>query len=69
LPTPAKAPPAGSGWLHEIKHDGFRILARRDTTGVRLYTCNDNDFTKRFPLIVAAVAVLVGALLIDGDEE
>jgi ATP-dependent DNA ligase len=30
LPSPAKAPPSGPGWLHEIKHDGFRILARRD---------------------------------------
>jgi hypothetical protein len=24
LPTPAKAPPSGSGWLHEIKHDAWR---------------------------------------------
>jgi bifunctional non-homologous end joining protein LigD len=36
LPSPAKAPPSGPGWLHEIKHDGFRILARRDGAGVRL---------------------------------
>jgi bifunctional non-homologous end joining protein LigD len=38
LPSPAKAPPSGPDWLHEIKHDGFRILARRDAAGVRLYT-------------------------------
>ena len=30
LPRPAKEPPAGAGWIHEIKHDGFRIIARRD---------------------------------------
>ena len=36
LPSPAKAPPSGTGWLHEIKHDGFRIMARRDGAGVRL---------------------------------
>ena len=36
LPSPAKAPPSGSGWLREIKHDGFRTLARRDAAGVRL---------------------------------
>jgi ATP-dependent DNA ligase len=35
LPSPAKAPPSGSGWIHEIKHDGFRIMARRDGAGVR----------------------------------
>jgi hypothetical protein len=38
LPSPAKVRPSGPGWLHEIKHDGFRILARRDTAGVRLIT-------------------------------
>jgi hypothetical protein len=38
LPSPAKVPPSGPGWLHEIKHDGFRILARRDSAGVRLIT-------------------------------
>ena len=30
LPSPAKALPPGPDWLHEIKHDGFRILARRN---------------------------------------
>jgi bifunctional non-homologous end joining protein LigD len=36
LPSPVKAPPSGPDWLHEIKHDGFRILARRDDKGLRL---------------------------------
>jgi bifunctional non-homologous end joining protein LigD len=27
--SPAAKPPAGAGWLHEIKHDGFRIIARK----------------------------------------
>jgi ATP-dependent DNA ligase len=40
LPSPGKRPPAGSDWLHEIKHDGFRIMARRDGAGVRLLTRN-----------------------------
>jgi ATP-dependent DNA ligase len=45
-----------------------RILARRDAKGVRLYTRNGNDFTKRFPLVVAAVATLpVSSCLIDGE--
>jgi hypothetical protein len=33
LPSPATAPPSGPGWIHEIKHDGFRILARRYGAG------------------------------------
>jgi bifunctional non-homologous end joining protein LigD len=32
----AKAPPSGPGWVHEIKHDGFRIMARPDGAGVRI---------------------------------
>jgi bifunctional non-homologous end joining protein LigD len=43
-------------------------MARRDDKGVRLYTRNGNDFTKRFPLVVAAVATLpVSSCLIDGE--
>ena len=34
----------GPGWLHEIKHDGFRIMARRDGAGVRLFSRNGHDF-------------------------
>jgi ATP-dependent DNA ligase len=45
LPLPAKAPPSGSGWIHEIKHDGFRIMARRGGAGVRLFSRNGHDFT------------------------
>ena len=68
LPRPAKEPPAGPGWIHEIKHDGFRILARRDTRGVRLFTRNGYDFTARFPKIVDAVASLpVSSCLLDGE--
>jgi hypothetical protein len=38
LPSPAKIPPSGPGWIHEIKQHGIRILARRDAAGVRLIT-------------------------------
>jgi len=68
LPSPAKRPPSGDGWLHEIKHDGFRILARRDSAGVRLITRAGNDFSSRFPFIAMAVGKLpVRSCLIDGE--
>jgi bifunctional non-homologous end joining protein LigD len=68
LPSPAKAPPSGPGWLHEIKHDGFRILAPRNGAGVRLITRNGNDFTHRFPFIEMAIRSLpVLSCLIDGE--
>ena len=54
--------------MHEIKHDGFRILARRDSAGVRLITRAVNDFSGRFPFIAMAVAKLpVRSCLIDGE--
>jgi hypothetical protein len=34
LASPAKTPPSGPDWLHEIKHDGFRILALRDDRAI-----------------------------------
>jgi bifunctional non-homologous end joining protein LigD len=68
LPSPAKAPPSGPGWLHEIKHDGFRIMARRDGVGVRLITRHGTDFTARFPLALDAVARLrARSFLLDGE--
>src|SRR5436189_6338944 len=68
LPTPAKAPTSGPGWLHEIKHDGFRILARRDSAGVGLITRAGNDFSSRFPFIAMAVGKLPArSCLIDGE--
>jgi ATP-dependent DNA ligase len=36
LPTSAPRPPSGELWLHEIKHDGFRVIARKDSDRVRL---------------------------------
>jgi ATP-dependent DNA ligase len=68
LPSPAKQPPAGADWIHEIKHDGFRIMARRDADGVRLISRHGNDFTARFPLAAVAVASLPArSFLIDGE--
>jgi ATP-dependent DNA ligase len=38
LPSPAERPPSGPGWIHEIKHDGFRIIARKNDERMRLYS-------------------------------
>ena len=68
LPRLAKAPPTGPDWIHELKHDGFRILARRDGPKVRLISPNGRDLTYRFPLAAAAVAALpVYSCSIDGE--
>jgi ATP-dependent DNA ligase len=58
LPTSALQPPSGDDWLHEIKHDGFRVIARKSGERVRLYSRPGNDLTDRFPLIVEALARL-----------
>jgi bifunctional non-homologous end joining protein LigD len=50
LPTLAPRPPSGEEWLHEIKHDGFRIIARKDGKRVKLYSRPGNDLTYRFLL-------------------
>jgi bifunctional non-homologous end joining protein LigD len=68
LPSRSERPPSGPEWLHEIKHEGFRIMARRNDTGVRLYTRNGYDFAARFPQIVEAVSKLkVRSCFIDGE--
>jgi bifunctional non-homologous end joining protein LigD len=51
--------------VHEIKHDGFRMMVRRDPAGTRLLTRRGNDWTQRYPLITAAVEGTQGAVVPD----
>jgi hypothetical protein len=54
LPTRGTAVPAGSDWIHEIKHDGYRLTVHREGKRVRLFTRNGHDWSDRYPLIVEA---------------
>src|SRR5262249_11285089 len=68
LPTKADTLPSGDLWLHEIKHDGFRIIARKTGAQVRLYSRPGNDLTRRFPLIVETLARLRSrSCIVDGE--
>src|SRR5438128_2768667 len=68
LPTKTDKLPSGGQWLHEIKHDGFRIIARKSDGQVRLYSRPGNDLTRRFPLIVEALARLRSrSCIVDGE--
>jgi bifunctional non-homologous end joining protein LigD len=63
LPTKADVPPSGGLWVHEIKHDGFRIVARKSGAQVKLYSRPGNDLTDRFHLIVESTR----SCIIDGE--
>jgi bifunctional non-homologous end joining protein LigD len=68
LPSSADRPPKGAGWIHEIKHDGFRMMVRRGNAGVRLFTRNGYDWTHPYPLIhQAAHALRAQSFLLDGE--
>jgi bifunctional non-homologous end joining protein LigD len=68
LPTSAPQSPSGALWLHEIKHDGFRVIARKEGKRVRLFSRLGNDLTHRFPLIVEALAQLRSrSCIVDGE--
>jgi ATP-dependent DNA ligase len=67
-PSPSPRRPEGPEWLHEIKHDGFRIMARRDGAGIRLITRGGYDWSSRFSAVVEAVNRLrARSFLIDGE--
>jgi anti-anti-sigma factor len=55
VPTLAAKPPAGPGWAHEIKHDGYRLIVRRDGKAVCLFTRRGHDRSDR-GIAIAAVA-------------
>jgi bifunctional non-homologous end joining protein LigD len=68
LPRPASEPPAGPGWIHEIKHDCFRILAHRGGRNTRLFSRNGHNFADRFPLIAEAIEALpIRSCVVDGE--
>jgi bifunctional non-homologous end joining protein LigD len=58
LPTPSERVPEGAMWIHEIKHDGYRLIVHRDGLLVRLFTRRGHDWTVKYPQIVEAVAAL-----------
>src|SRR3954447_10100526 len=68
LATPADAVPNGEGWLHEIKWDGYRLIAAIRNGELKLTTRNGHDWTKRFPAIATALAALpVETAILDGE--
>jgi bifunctional non-homologous end joining protein LigD len=58
LPIKANTLPSGGLWVHEIKHDGFRVIARKNGAQVRLYKRPGKDLTDSFPVIVETLANL-----------
>jgi bifunctional non-homologous end joining protein LigD len=68
LPTPRKRAPSGAAWVHEIKHDGYRLIVRRDGDRVRLYTRRAYNWSGRYPRIIEAVRRLkVRSVILDGE--
>src|SRR5437868_4413431 len=68
LATLAGKPPDGAEWLHEIKYDGYRLLARIEKGKARLITRNGLDWTAKFPALARAMAGLaVETAMIDGE--
>jgi bifunctional non-homologous end joining protein LigD len=67
-PSLVAHPPAGPDWLHEIKHDGFRILARKQGERVTLWTRHAADYTDKLPGIAQAIRSLrADDALTDGE--
>ena len=67
-PALADRPQSGPGWLHEIKFEGYRVIARRDGEQVRLWARTTSDYSKAFTRIRDAVAALpVESAVLDGE--
>jgi len=61
-------PPAGVDWVHEIKHDGYRLQVRRVGDSVRLFTRRGHDWSARYPSIsVTATLLRARTFTLDGE--
>jgi bifunctional non-homologous end joining protein LigD len=67
LPSPADKPPSGANLIHEIKHDGYRLMARPEPVGIRLITRRGNDWTAATRVVEAVNRLKVRSCLNDGE--
>ncbi len=67
LATLATQTPMGDDWLHEIKFDGYRIIAVIKSGTVKLYTRNKKDWTDKLPRIVQALSTIKTDCILDGE--
>lgn len=68
IPTLGTKVPRHPDWLHEVKHDGYRLIIQRDGDKVRLFTRNGYDWTDRYPLIVEATRrIKTKHFILDGE--
>ena len=69
LATLVEAVPPGPEWLHEVKYDGYRLIARIEGDAVALLTRGGEDWSPRFPWLVAALGARldVGLAMLDGE--
>jgi ATP-dependent DNA ligase len=68
IPTRAAKPLTGPDWVHEIKHDGYRLQVRREGDAVRLFTRHGYDWTDRYPAIAGTAAKLSArSFTLDGE--
>jgi bifunctional non-homologous end joining protein LigD len=68
IPTAARVPPSGPGWLHEIKHDGYRLVARLEGRRVHLFSRRGYEWSDRFTRICGALASLKArSTTVDGE--
>lgn len=68
LPSLALEPPKGNGWIHEIKHDGYRTILVIEGGAARAYTRNRFDWTDDYgPIVQAAGNLRCKSAVIDGE--
>jgi len=68
IPTRGTKVPSGPDWVHEIKHDGYRLIVQREGKRVRLFTRNGHDWSYKYPLIAeAALRNRCSSFVIDGE--
>jgi bifunctional non-homologous end joining protein LigD len=70
LAVSAPTLPTGADWTYEVKWDGYRALAIKDGSRVRLLSRNQKDLTRDYPAIAVAIGQLAPArVVLDGELE
>ena len=67
IPTRGTKVPDRPEWIHEVKHDGYRLIVQREGKRVRLFTRNGHDWSEPVSADIEAALRNRNSFVIDGE--
>jgi bifunctional non-homologous end joining protein LigD len=64
----SRDPPTGGGWIHEIKHDGFRTLLRVDRGKAQAFSRGGHDWSDKYSRVSRHASILIAVRFVRNER-